>query len=65
MTMSFKTYKKPILRVRGRHRSQRPRTFSSEEAAKKYADEHKINDYTLYNLTGPFAKEKKTRIVVK
>ena len=63
--MSFKTYKKPILRVRGRNRAKRPKTFHSEEAAKKYAEEHQLKGYELYNLRGPFSKERKIKIIEK
>jgi len=43
----------------------RPKTFKSEEAAKKYAEKHKIKDYRLVNLKSSEAKEKKIKIVKK
>lgn len=35
----------------GRNRKVRPKTFKSEEAAKKYAEEAKISDYTVEQLS--------------
>ena len=61
--MSFKTAKKPILLHRGRNRTSRPKTFSSEEAAKAYATTHKIAKYTLHDLS-PFSKERKIKIMI-
>ena len=48
--------------TRGRARAKRPRTFTSEEAAKKYADANKIKDYKLVNLRCSTSKTKKIRI---
>jgi len=62
--MSFKTAKKPILLSRGRNRAKRPKTFSSPEAAKLYADSNKIKNYSLKDLT-PYSKYKKFRIMVQ
>ena len=62
--MSFHHYK-PILLCRGRHRKRRPKTFTSEEAAKKWADEKGIKKYVIENMKGPFSKEKKLRVVGK
>ena len=51
--------------VGGRNRKARPKTFSSEEAAKKYAQEQGIKNYSLDNLYSAESSEKKLRIVVK
>jgi len=42
--------------------TRRPKTFKTEEAAKKYAEEHKMKNYTLHNLKSSEAREKKIRI---
>jgi hypothetical protein len=63
--MSYKTYKKDILLKRGRNRKARPKTFSSEEAASKYAEEHGIKSFELVNIKSIENSEKKLRIVVK
>ena len=36
--------------IGGRNRSPRPKTFVSEEAAKKWADLNGVTNYTLENL---------------
>lgn len=51
--------------IRGRNRKRRPKTFSSEEAAKKWAEQHGVKNYSLMNLRGPFSMEKKIKIVGK
>ncbi len=57
----FKTKRKPKY---GRDRQKRPRTFKSEESAKKWAEANKIKDYKLVDLKEG-KKEKKIRVVVK
>ncbi len=57
----FKTKRKPKY---GRDRKKRPRTFKSEESAKKWAEANKIKDYKLVDLKEG-KKEKKIRVVVK
>jgi hypothetical protein len=57
----FKTKRKPKY---GRDRAARPKTFSSEAAAKKWAEANKIKDYNLVDLKEG-KKEKKIRVVVK
>ena len=47
-----------------RGRARRPKTFKTEEAAKKYAESKGIKDYTLVNLK-PASEENKFRIVKK
>jgi hypothetical protein len=48
----------------GRDRIKRPKTFKSEEAAKKWAESNKIAKYKLVNLKEG-KKEKKIRVVVE
>jgi hypothetical protein len=62
--MSFRKGK-PILLHRGRNRKRRPKTFSSEQAAKVWADEQGIKKYVIENVKGPFSKENKLRVVEK
>ena len=63
--MSYKTYKKDILIKRGRNRKARPKTFGSEEAANKYAEEHGIKSHVLVNIKSTESSEKKIKIVAK
>ena len=49
----------------GRHRSVRPKTFASEDAAKKYAEANKISSFELVNLKNDDSSVKKFRIVSK
>lgn len=46
-----------------RYRKPRPKTFKSEESAKKYADEKGLKDYTLVNMKSPESTLKKIKIV--
>jgi len=41
---------KPILLNRGRNRTKRPKTFSTEESAKEYAKKQGLNSYKIVNL---------------
>ena len=50
---------------KGRHRKARPKTFTTEAAAQKWAATHGIKEYTLSNSKNPEAKEKKLTIVQK
>ena len=63
--MSYRTASKKILRVRGRNRSRRPKTFKTEEAAKFFAEKQKFKKYQLINLRNPESATKKIRIVVE
>lgn len=56
----FKVKHKPKY---GRGRAKRPKTFKSEETAKKWAEAKKIANYRLVDLKEG-KKEKKIRIVV-
>ena len=49
----------------GRKRAPRPKTFKTEEAAKKYAEANKIANYLLVNLKNKISKTKKLKIVQK
>ena len=48
-----------------RQREQRPKTFKTEEAAKKYAEQKGIKNYKLVNLRSSGSKRKKLRIVAQ
>lgn len=49
---------------KGRERIKRPKTFKTEEAAKKYAEAKGIKNYQLVNLKSTASKQKKIRIDV-
>lgn len=46
-------------------RAKRPKSFKSEEAAKKWAEAKKISDYSLRNLKGAHCRVKKIIVVRK
>ena len=48
-----------------RKRKKRPKTFSSEDLAKKWAEKNNIKNYELVNLRIGNRKDKKIKIVVK
>ena len=48
-----------------RYREKRPKTFKTEEAAKKYAEQKGIKSYKLVNLRSSGSKRKKLRIVAQ
>jgi len=50
-------------KVRGKR--SRPKSFKTEEAAKKWAEANKIKDYTLKNLKSSESKTKKIIVVRK
>ena len=56
------SHKKDRLKHRGRDRKARPKTFKSEEAAKKYAEANNIKDYKLVNIKSTASKTKKIKI---
>jgi len=61
-----KEHYKPLKKcsfVTGRKRSPRPRTFKTEESAKKWADTQGLKNYQLQNLRTPESSTKKLRIV--
>ena len=67
--MGSRLYSKRIMHRRhkphmGRGRDIRPKTFRTEEAARKWAESEKIKEYTLVNLKEESAKKKKIRVVV-
>ncbi len=47
-----------------RGRSHRPKTFATEDAAKKWADQKGLKNYKLENLHNEESKTKKIRVVV-
>lgn len=57
----FKVLKKCSF-VTGRNRKARPKTFPSEAAAKKWAENQGIKQYTLENLKSPDSSAKKIRV---
>lgn len=59
-----KVYKKCSF-ITGRNRKPRPKTFSTEEAAKQWAEAEGIKEYRLQNLRNLGATDKKIRIVVQ
>jgi hypothetical protein len=63
--MSYHTHQKPILLHRGRNRKKRPKTFRTEEGAKKWAEEKKMKDYKIINLRNPGSKKNKFKVVKK
>ena len=48
-----------------RTKRNRPKTFKTEESAKKYAEEQGIKSYTLFNLKNTASQTKKLRIIAK
>jgi hypothetical protein len=46
-----------------RCRATRPKTFKSEEAAKKWAESQKITKYSIVNLKNPESASRKLRVV--
>ena len=49
--------------IRGRKRAKRPKTFRTEEGAKRYAEAKGIKDYRLVDLKGASPKKHKFRVV--
>lgn len=54
---------RPIVMKGGRHRSSRPKTFATEDAANKYAKENGITSFKLVNMKSEAASTKKLKIV--
>ena len=48
-----------------RNTPPRPKTFKTEEAAKKYAEQKGIKNYKLFNLRFSSSKRKKIRIIAQ
>jgi len=44
---------------------RRPKTFASEELAKKWAESEGLKEYSLENLKSSENKEKKIRVMIK
>lgn len=58
-------HKRAILLRRGRNRKKRSKTFKTEEAAKKFAQDNKISKFSLVNIKSDESKTKKIKIVVE
>ena len=54
-----------MFRIRGSNRKKRPKTFKSEEKARKYAELKGIKNYKLINLQPFNPKKTKIKIVVE
>lgn len=52
-------------KAKTRRKRSRPKSFKSEEAAKKWAEANKITNYTLKNLKSPESKTKKIVVIKK
>ncbi|MFO8016385.1 MAG: hypothetical protein R6U32_04740 [Candidatus Woesearchaeota archaeon] len=61
--MSYRSAKKPILLRRGRNRKTRPKTFHTEEAAKKWAEENGLKKYSLVDMKNPGSKKRKIKVI--
>ncbi len=57
--------KRYFSKLRGRVRENRPKTFTTEEAAKKWAEEQGFKEFKLENLKSPESKTKKIRVIVE
>ena len=49
----------------GRNRKNRPKTFKSEESAKKWAESHGIKKYRLEDLKPNSEQNSKIRVIVE
>lgn len=58
-----KVQNRAIIMKGGRHRSSRPKTFSSEESLKEYAKEKGIVSFKIVNLKNDASSKKKLRLV--
>ena len=54
-----------MAKVKGRHRKTRPKTFKTEEKAKKYAEAKGIKNYKLVDLQELNPNRNKIKIVVE
>ena len=54
---------RPILLKRGRNRTNRPKTFKSEDAAKAWAKDNGIAKFEIEDLSMPSSKTRKLRLV--
>ncbi|MFP4119307.1 MAG: hypothetical protein ACLFTH_04600 [Candidatus Woesearchaeota archaeon] len=62
MTKMFSREKRKLSKTGGRNRAPRPKTFASEEAAKKWAEAKGLKKYQLEDLR-PESQRKKIRVV--
>lgn len=61
--MSVHLKKREIIIKNGRNRASRPKTFTTKEAAEKYAKELGVKEYTVENMKSSEAKVGKFRVV--
>ena len=54
-----------LSRQRGRNRSPRPKTFSSEKAATEWAKAQGFENFTLENMKEEANSKKKIRVIVE
>ena len=57
--------KRYFSKLRGRVRPMRPKTFSTEAAATKWAEAQGYKEFKLENMKSPEAKTKKIRVIVE
>lgn len=62
--MSTYDKRKRTARRGSRNRSKRPKTFVSEEAAKRYAEAQSLKNYKLVNIS-PSQNKQKIKIVLE
>jgi hypothetical protein len=62
--MGSTLYSKRFVWTEGRNRKKRPKTFKTEQAAKKWAEANKISSYELVNLHSS-SKDQKIRVIAK
>jgi len=65
MGSTFFSKREKYRKTRTRRPRKRPKTFKTEEAAKKWAEKKGIKDYKLVNLKSPEAETKKIKVVKK
>jgi len=56
---------KPILLSRGRSRIKRPKTFTSEDSARQYAEKQGLSSYKIVNMRISDGAKPKFKIVSK
>jgi len=63
MTKTALRVTRRLSKSRGRSRSPRPKTFTTEESAHTWAKAQGLKEYELEHLTTDAAKQKKIRVV--
>ena len=54
-----------MAKIKGRNRKKRPKTFKTEESAKKYAESKGIKDYKLIDLKDSNPNKNKIKIIAE